>query len=228
MKVEELLRAFSVPEEFIESRPGRQGVASFHNYRSEYNNDTKLIEQIIQSAKELRWLIICSPVSGRGKSHLAVAAMRLSYHHDQHPVRRNKEVNFEQAFLDPITMTSYPPKAYRFLSVRRTGQELAMAGVGLPKMLDSLLNHKRCLLLDELGLEPDSAISRIELILEDVFNSRGQIIATTPLTPEQLIARYNLSIIRRIEDRGEIISLPGGQTFRVEENQVPLLRIAGG
>ena len=173
------------------------------------------VKQIQELAGERAWIIICGEGYGIGKTHLAVASMLRSW--TFHMRRQDEDgsvwdTESQTRLVNPnYKELRISPTQYKFVGVRRLGVELIMAGI---KMNDLLENHtsKHCLLLDELGRETDKAKTLIEILIDEVYSQRGQLIATSPFTEEQLTnpeTGYDGAIIDRIVEKGMFVNLIG-------------------
>lgn len=148
-----------------------------------------LVEQIKAAAEAQKWIILASPTTGIGKTHLACAALARAWW-----VNRQKG-----------------EASYRFHSVRRLGLDLDMAGVGLSEVLDKVLTDEdfggtlHSVLFDELGREPERARQKMECIIDECHQKNVQLIATSNLSSADFRELYDPPIIRRIDDNGLII-----------------------
>lgn len=160
---------------------------TFQNYDVKFNNHSNEVKKIIQLTESRKWIVITGKTSGVGKTHLAVASM------------------FNSWSRDTICLN---PQRYLYLNVRLEGLKIDTAGYNLTEILEEL-EGKRCLLMNELGREPDRIIHILEALIDDLYEWDGQLIATSPLTSADFQARYCGSILDRIDERGEIIELKG-------------------
>jgi len=145
--------------------------------------------------------------TGAGKTHLAIAALARSW---WNVAKSCIEVD---ATNDSITLSGYfsSPYLFRYYNVRRLGLELEMAGIELIAQIDNLFidddEMVMCLLLDELGREPNRCIERIECVLDEIYARQTQIIITSNLTMDGLESRYDAAIIRRLDQTGTFINV---------------------
>jgi len=220
LEPEQLLRVFGVPPELILPRPGRNGVAMFSNFDAGRNDDGEVVERLRQMAADCRSVLLCSPISGRGKSHLAAAYMARAFYHDVYPASErmseqqiaksqgNRTVWRSRGAIQPgeilkevtpdgIKLITHPADAYRWINLDSFQSEhlgVAVTGVQslerLEAQLDRILDGCYCLCLDELGREPPAATPRVMQIAREMLDRRRILIATSPLTAEALTERY--------------------------------------
>lgn len=193
---------------------------SFETFDPTMNKwNPKVIERIKQAAEKRRWIVICGEPSGVGKTMLAVSVLLELWLKDEEIKTEtfcNYDPDHDPDYGEKQRVISHEHRStfgYRFLSLRR---------LRLLKTLDEkqavfaeAARHK-VLLLDEMGRNPGDWIN--ELIDELTFSyfEDGKIIIGTSSLPrsskrvdkKRIIGfrdYYDGSIIRRIEEFGEII-----------------------
>jgi len=177
-----------------------------------YRGKERIVAEIKALAEARKWTGISSSVTGIGKTHLACAAMELSWQNDLRHINDDGSVEMWvgddwMRISDPsYNDLRYSRKKYLFVPVWLIGHKLAMAGIELPKILEDLMSY-RCLLLDDLGKEPDKAITLVETLIMNAYDAWKQIIFTTSLSKDGLSDRYDGAVLRRILDKGEIVNL---------------------
>jgi len=157
------------------------------------------LNDILKAAQERHNILIGDERTGIGKTHLAVAALIHSWFYDLKGKFQN------DVSLYKFYSVRHDASLYKFYSVRRLGFMFDLAGIRLGEIIDEILEH-RCVLLDELGAEPERATEKIELVIDELYLKGRQIIITTNLNNESLIQKYNPAIIRRITENGIIIN----------------------
>jgi len=172
--------------------PKRYREVAFDTYDVNFNNNEVKVNEIKELVEQGRWVVLSGRTTGIGKTHLAISAMgRLSY------------------------IKSIPEWKCLFVNLRSEGERLLMAGLEREDIIKDWMS-KKCLLLDELGREPDKMINNVERIIDGFYNDMKPLIITTPLSKKELREnnRYDGSILRRITDCGKIIEITG-KTYRV-------------
>ena len=172
--------------------------ASFDNFNMEFNQQRETARDIYKLAKAGKWIILSGSDLGTGKTHLATAAMYLSF---------NTPDIIKLASGEKVEQKKIPGK-YLFVDICSFGNDLKMAGITLPERIGEL-RSKNCLFLDEIGREPVEVKTHIESLFGYFYNRRRQIIATTPLSEKDFIKFYGGRTIDRIQERGEFIQLSG-------------------
>ena len=172
--------------------PKRYREVAFDTYDVNYNNNKAKVSEIEKLVEQGKWIVLSGKQTGIGKTHLAISAMgRLSH------------------------IKSIPNRKCLFVNLRSEGERLLMAGLERENIIRDWLSYK-CLLIDELGREPDKMINTVERIIDVFYNEMKSLIITTPLSKKELREdeRYDGSILRRITDCGKIIEMTG-KTYRL-------------
>jgi len=175
-------------------------------------------------AKERKWIIICGRETGIGKTRLAVCAMLESYLNDTYKYVKTEtrwglnELGEYGSFVYPTgkaTIKHHRENSYQFFSLRRL---LKIPDIKDKTELFKGLSTKRCVLLDEMGREPDHWIkNQIDELIFGMEEYGQQVIGTSYLSVKDFRNYYDGSIVRRIEENGEIIELPGVRHTQKEE-----------
>ena len=176
---EELLKQMMVP-------------ATYHHCRFDTFDPSGLkdkFDQIVESANNRQWIVIVGRETGIGKTHLAVAAMARSW---------AKDLTYRGI--------RHSTHDYRYHSALRLGMDMDMAGINLPYVFNGVLSGARCLLIDELGREPDKASDKMSYLIDDCFSRERQFIATSNLSLAEFTKRYDSATLRRITDMGIIVT----------------------
>lgn len=196
--------------------PDRYQQATFREYDVAFNRHGKVIERLQGFAKKRYWVVICSGnksgTPGIGKTYLAVAYMGLSWHYDTF-IATGREWCPTDAYSvygggKDECRKHYDPSTYLFLDMRIEGLNIDMAGIALPEILQNWTKH-RCLLLDDLGYEPERTIPRFNALLNHFYNYEKQIIITTALQETEFRKRYMGAISDRFNECGEFVPLTG-------------------
>lgn len=171
MTPDKLLRIFGVPKDLILPRPGRDGIAMFSTFDvKRYPNDAALVDKMKAMAIRGESILLCSPISGRGKSHLAAAYMGRAYYRDMHPVgdlrrvseevikelkgsketRRNRgaaPVAIALERVNPgVEYTLHPPDSYRWINLDSfRAEQLGITGTGIQSLENLERNLARIL-----------------------------------------------------------------------------------
>ena len=144
------------------------------------------IQHVKELAQQRRWIIICGTKTDIGKTRLAVCAMLESCLNDTYNPRS-------------FALWSY----YRFISIRRI---INISDIRAKADMFEEATTKRCILLDEMGREKDKWIAdQIDALIFGFEEDHKQVIGTSGMNAKDFIEFYDESIIRRIEQQGEIV-----------------------
>jgi len=176
----------------------------FDSFQPQNDRAAAVMAMIQNYTNSRRWIIICGPASGIGKTHLAVSALLRAWTTDLYVPKYSSDGSSKKR----------RPDLYCFTAGRELGENLDAAGANLQVYRDSILTRQRdfdhmpirSLLIDELGREPERARSRVETIIDVCFSKKIQLIATSNFSPDQLKRAYDPAIIRRLVDRGSIFN----------------------
>ena len=171
----------------------------FCNFDVGFNKQKVKAAEIEHAARNRRWIILSGDDPGVGKTHLAIAAMKLSWRMDRAP---------EPPFYETEAVPD--EDSYRFIPMRDWGQRIVSAGYRAEEIWDETVNGCRCLLLDDLGFEPERCNCHISRLVDDYYRRQRQLIITTNLDADGLVYRYGGAIVDRIIGKaGRIIEMTG-------------------
>lgn len=195
-KTSDILRLMKVPEIYRDM--------SFDTFEPERANwNPKTIQRIRDLAKQRRWIIICGTKTGTGKTRLAVCAMLESFQNDTYEV---KEYGDDYETRDKCIGSHkqlYNESLYHFLSIRRL---INISDIrDKAKQFEDVVT-KRIVLLDEMGREKDKWVAdQIDALTFGFEEDCKQVIGTAGMSAKEFRNFYDESLMRRIEERGEII-----------------------
>ena len=180
--------------------PGKFTRAKFADFKG-ITAQLEAVTKVYHLAKKNRSIIILNPDTGIGKTHLAVAAFKLSWQYD---------TKIEKDCFGGPTGRRFRYDMHRsvFVPVWKDGKELEHAYYRHEEKMAPLYKARR-LLLDDLTTEPDGAKESIESLFRHFYDHGKQIIATAPMTFDQFTAHYNGCITRRMDDMGVFVELSG-------------------
>lgn len=164
---------------------------AFANYDVNYNNHASVVSEIKDLAQQRKWIIIGGVNNGIGKTHLATAAMVMSWN-------RVKDKEYW----------------HRYVNMLSDGSRLWNMGKDRDVIVKDWLRMD-CLLLDELGREPDGMKEIIYRIIGNAYDSgwgkstSKQIIATTAMSKKNFQDKYDGFFIDRFNQCGKFIELDG-------------------
>jgi DNA replication protein DnaC len=208
-----------IPESYIRSLPivGRVGHCSLDNYTA--CMDAR--DQLKAAAAEKIPVIISCPTSGAGKSHLSIGYLlecfildRASIPQSEYQIVKVNDREYSRQVELPPRREPIDPATYRYARAEDLLNEICKGFESEERF--NYYHSLRALLIDEVGRTAmtagakvmDDAAAMIRLISSRLDWMRLTIIVT-PLTKEAFKARYDWSIIRRLEDLGgKWIDLP--------------------
>lgn len=202
---------------------------TIENYDPTFNGDAELVETLREAAICGKWIGLCSPQTGRGKTHLAIASMRIAAakggasfitvltHRDGERCNGTKQMDgcgvlcMEEHVTREISVCRPNPEAWIFIRGDRLANQLAMAGIGFDARFEYYASHN--LLMDELGrnMATKDKQELVQMLIYELYDRGKQLIFTAPY------ARENLPIDPSILDRmreGMVVNLAAGQSHR--------------
>lgn len=182
----------------------------------DYPDQRKVIEKIVPLAQHRKGVILSSPFCGIGKTYLANMMMRIIQEYDYY---ERYVINEDwQKDSDPIRIKKkcgYADESYKFNRSEDLGIDLMCAGHKLKEMLDRLFNGLRCLLLDDLGFEPDAASKYLIIVIRKAHYKGIPVIITTQYSKKEIKKRYGISTMDRLRELGsKFIPMPGKNSYR--------------
>ena len=198
------------------------------NYDTSFNNDDKVVNDIRTATDMGKWIGICSPIPGRGKTHLAIGAMGRSwfshikstwertkpYHEDNTVCTDQFDCSKKHSYRKETYIERYEEDDYFFTRADIMLDELAMAGISLKEGF-KFYSTKRCLLLDEIGRNTmnKNKLELLQTVIYEIYDQQRQLIFTSPFTIKTLSGILDGSILDRMNE-GLIIELPKGNSYR--------------
>lgn len=197
---------------------------SFENYDVSFNDDAVLADELRAAATARKWIGLCSPQTGRGKTHLALGAARVAAEagamklcgfqmiHDDNAVCPSYHRGC-QKYHRSVEVHERRPDFDRWIFIRgdKLTNALAMAGISFEEKLEYYSTHN--LIIDEFGRNiADKARSDLLYTLVCEMYDRGSIIiATIPYLRAAM--PFDASILDRMKE-GFIRDLPAGKSYR--------------
>ena len=185
-------RMFGVPAAY-------QG-KSFRNFD---DSRYQILNRLSALAQERCNLVICSQVTGIGKTHLGVGYQLLSWSHDR------DQDSFQSSYLGHDVFRPRSPKAYIFTSCWTLADEIRTAGVKYQEYMNRIVGPgRRSILIDDVGREDSRNRRHIESVIAQAHANGMQIIITSNFTTAAFYNTYDPAVVRRIRERGgQIINL---------------------
>ncbi len=209
-----ILRIMNVPRSYREPAPvvGRSECCSFDSWKG----SQEIAERLKVMAVEQRSIILSEPESGAGKSHLVVAYMIHSFENDVILRAKIKYEHYEndgghnvvREVADGFTKHKVMPELYHYTRADDLIELLIKSGFDSADNFQKARKY-RCLCIDEFGRDLqgygkdvlDDAPTMNRLIGSRIDDLK-QIVIATPLTQKEFLAKYDGSLLRRLEDNG--------------------------
>ncbi len=189
-QVETQLRDMSVPSALREFALKHFDVTLQAGWNAE-----KMISMLAEAWKTVRngkWVTLQGP-AGVGKTHLAIRWL------------------WRLRLLRPYSLDL---STWRFIGARDWSIRYSSAGIDADSLFDRALLGK-VIVIDDIGQEGTGRRREgISDLLACAYDRRKQIILTTNLTDEELVARYGGSIVSRIDAEGNIRLTIKGKDLR--------------
>jgi DNA replication protein DnaC len=119
---------------------------SLHDFTNK-NGILSVVKTVGVSAQERTNLVLCSGISGIGKTRLAVGWLYHLWINDKRTVTLPDRERFER----------YDTARYHFINCREYDIKFEFGGFNLPDLIDKTLEYKRAIVIDDLGRENDKA-----------------------------------------------------------------------